>query len=202
MHRTNVDGTDWDATLVQELKQSLQRTNGRGLHADTFLCLVNILLQDVDHITLDLIDSILNLIFVVTLEQLRTSNSSFKARSRDLDTHGALDFLMVLVLAFDSHFLHRIGSQQGSNVRTNRTVKAGDHNSVADMNDTVDEDDVNCSAVTLNNLDFQHSALKLLLFGEIFALGSLTHPAQIIDEIGETLASDSRSRDETERVLW
>ena len=48
VNRSNVHGADWDLRLVQELKKSLKRTNGRSLDAYTILSFVNVLLEDID----------------------------------------------------------------------------------------------------------------------------------------------------------
>ena len=68
--RSDVDRADWNAHLIEELEESFQGTNGRGLHADTILCLVDVLFKDVNQITFNLIDSILDLLFSGALKQL------------------------------------------------------------------------------------------------------------------------------------
>ena len=70
VHGADVNRTHWDFALEQELKQRLQRTNRGGLHTDSILGLVHVLLEDVNQIAFDLVDSILNLLLVGALEQL------------------------------------------------------------------------------------------------------------------------------------
>jgi len=55
--------------------------------------------------------------------------------------------------------------------------------------------------VTFNDFDFQHSALKGVFLSQFLAFLNLAHPAEVEDEVGETLASDGRRRYETKSVL-
>ena len=85
-------------------------------------------------------------------------------RCRDLDAHGSLNLVVVLIFALNTHLSHRERCQKRSDVRPDRPIESRDDNCVADFEDTVDEDNINCRTVALNNFYFKHSALEDIFF--------------------------------------
>ena len=201
MNWTNVDSTDGNLALIEEFEKGFQGTDSRGLDAHAFLGLIDVLFEDINEISSNAINSILNLIFSLAPEQFGTGNGAFEARSRYLNTHSALNLLVMLILTFHTHFLHWEWCQQCSDIGANGTVETRNHDSIAYMDNAIDEHNIDCGSVTLDDLYFENSALKCGLLGQIFALMRLTHPAQIEDKIGETLACDGGSWHKTEGVL-
>ena len=133
MHRSDIDRADWDFRLVEELKKRFKGTDGGSLYADTFSCLIDILLKDVNQVSLDLINSILNFLLVGALEELRTSNRIIESGRGDFNTHGSLDLVMVLILTLHTHFFHWEWGQERSNVSLNWSVESRNDNCITNF---------------------------------------------------------------------
>lgn len=157
----------------KELKESLHRSKGGGLHADTVLGLVHVLVEDVIQVVFDLLSCLLDFGLVLRAEELGTSNGVLEPRGGDLDTHSALDFLMMEVLSLDSHFLHWIRCEKGSDLGDDRPVETLQNDSVLHFQETVHKEHVDCGSKTLNNLHLEHRALEFVFLLELLGQSGL-----------------------------
>jgi len=195
---TDVDGSDRDFRGQKEFEERFERTDSRSLHTDTFLRFVDVFFKDIAEILLNQGDCIIDLGLVNALEESRASHGVLHKRRRDLDTHRSLDLLMVLVLTLDTDLLHRVWSQQRANLRSDRAVQATDDDSVTDLEQTIDKDDIDSRALTLDNLDLKNGALKHVLLLEPLPVWALTHLDQLSHQIAHALTSVSGSGHERE----
>ena len=125
------------------------------MDTNTLRGLVNILIHDIYEVISDLSLEALNFLIVLSLVEFRAGHGIFEARGTELDTHGALDGLVVNVLALDSHLTHRLWSQQSSDGGNNGPVETCKDYSVAHIEATVYKDDIDGGTMALDDLDFQ-----------------------------------------------
>ena len=151
----------------KELKECLHRSKGGGLDADTVLGLVDVLVEDVIQVVSDLLSRLLDFGLVLRAEELRTGDGVLEPRGGDLDTHSALDFLMMEILSFDSHFLHWIWGQKGSDLGDDRPVETLQHDCVLDFQETVHKEHIDRGSKTFDDLHLEHRALKLVFLLEL-----------------------------------
>lgn len=204
MDGSDVNCTHWNLLLIQKLKEGFKRADRWSLDAHTLTGLVNVLFENIDKVVWDRLLRFFNFLFVLTSEKLGTCHRKLHIRRTDLNTHCALDALVMQVVAFDAHFFHRMRGKQGSNLRDNRAIHARYHNCVANFNRSVDEHDINSSAMAFNHFDFNNCAFEFILFLELFPdffLG-LAHVAKLEHKIWQTLAGNCRGRHKTECIFW
>lgn len=195
---TLVDGTDRDAHDgnlgdPQELEQGFERTKSGGLYADTLAGGGN-LAQETLEITHDIVLEILLIVVRAAYEQPRTSNGILEIVRSNLDTQSSLNLLVVDVLRLDTQLTEGLRGEQGSDVRTYRTVKTAEHNPVSFSEDTVREDNINGCSETLNLLDFENGTLERGKVHELSNHALLGKLGKELKQVGNTLASVSRSR--------
>ena len=108
---------------------------------------------------------------------------------------------MVLIFALNAHLSHWERCQKRSDVRPDRPIESRDDNCVADFEDAIHKNNINCRAVALDDLHFKHRALKDILLFQAVTLCSLAHVAEVVDQVRESLTCDGRSRYKTQCVV-
>jgi len=62
---------------------------------------------------------------------------------------------MMNIVTLDSHLSHGLRCEQCSNGRDNWTIETGKDNSIADIQSTINQDNVYGSSMALNDLDLE-----------------------------------------------
>lgn len=103
VHRADVDAGDGDLDRVrlEELEQSLERTESRRLDKHTASARVD-RVEEVRQIRHDLLAELVLVVVLAADEQARTSDRLLEVGRDDLDTHRSLDLLVVDVLALQA----------------------------------------------------------------------------------------------------
>lgn len=106
------------------------------------------------------------------------------------------------VLSLNSHLLHRMWRQQSSNLGHDCTIEALEDNGVLNLEETVNEDHIDCGTESFDDLDLEDCALKnVVLFSELLRDSYLTLIGEVSNQIRQTFSSDGRSWHETEEFI-
>ncbi|RBQ68079.1 hypothetical protein VDGD_21613 [Verticillium dahliae] len=181
--------------VLEEVEQGLERTQRRGLHADTATRLLHAVEQH-GEIGLDLVAEVVLVVVGADHEQAGAGNGALETRRADLDTQRRLDLLVVHVRRLETQLLHRRRRQQRTNVGDDGALDTAQHNLVALAEDTVCDDNVDGHAETLDRLDLENGGLHL---GEVHERAHHALLRQLHNElqhVGDTLARVRRRGDE------
>ena len=96
----------------------------------------------------------------------------------------------------DTKFAKGLRREQSPDLRDDGAIQTANHYSVAFMQNTIGEDDVNGGTETLDNLYFQHRTLELRKVHESLAHTLLREVDQKHDHIGNTFSSNGGRRDQ------
>ena len=173
VHWADVDRGHWDLHRLKELKKRLKRADGRSLHAYTMSRLFDILLHDVDEVVCNLNLVALDVFLILGLVELGASKRVVEVSGTDLDAHRALDRFMVDVVCLHTHLTHRLRSQERSDCRHDRAVETGKHDGISHVKAAIDQNYVDCSAKTFDDLNLKDRAFELLFLLELVLVASL-----------------------------
>ncbi len=195
---------DGNALALQILQQGFQRTKRGGRNPHSHI-LQSELLLNVGELILAYCNGFLDFLSRIGHDERTAGNSLVQSIGCNFDSVGCKYGVVVDVLVFDPHFLHRMWGEESLDFRHNRSLKSEQDNLVFLVHDSVNQQAVDRGAVTFDHLDLHDCALEDVFFDCYAALDRLVCQAGLNDQrkqIGNAFSSDPRSRNQGDVLIW
>lgn len=108
---------------------------------------------------------------------------------------------MVDVVCFDTQLLHRLRSQQCTNLSDNWSAESLKNNRVLDFQNTVEQHNIYGCAESFDDLHLKYRALEVGLLVELLRYAGLALPRQVCHQVRKSLSGNSRCRAQTNEFV-